>query len=460
MDLLIAIVAFLVTVSVLITFHEFGHYWVARRIGVRIRRFSVGLGPPFFLRRYGADNTEFTLSWVPLGGYVQMLDEHLDVVPEAERHRAFNRRTLGERTLILLAGPLFNLLFAVLVWWGLFMYGETGLPTEVAEVLENTPAAQAGLQPGDRVISMQGEVTPTWKRFRHVLLRELIGGRQVTMEVLRGSWDEPHTLQMDLSPVNIDDMEKEGLWNLLGIYPRLPNPAAVIGQLVVDGAAQRAGLQVGDQLLTEQGEPMDWKTWVDEVRAHPGQLLSVRVQRGDDTLRFAVAPDAVWDEQTGALIGRAGAFLDPEVQRRADVEMRIRHSHSPVMALWWAMRETWDKSLLVFETVWYLFTGHVSLQHISGPLTIADFAGRTVQQGWYTFCTFLAIISVNLGVLNLLPVPPLDGGRLLYCLAEGLRGKPLSLQAQINGMKVGLVALALLICLALRNDVVRLLSLS
>ena len=453
-----AAAAFLLTIGVLVTFHEFGHYWVARRFGVKILRFSIGFGPPFYLRRYGKDATELALCWVPLGGYVRMLDGAEGKVPDTEHHRAFDNRPLWQRASIVAAGPVCNLLLAALVWWGVFMLGETGIRPQVGAVVADSPAYTAGFRVGDEIVSVRNEHTPSWSAVYDALLADLVKGRVAVLQ-LRDTQENIRDVYMDMSQIDIDALQEGHWFQQLGVHARQPVLPPVIGVLSADGSAQQAGLQTGDRVLQVNGQEVaDWQSWVDWVRAHPGQPLTVTVYReGRQQLRL-VTPQATRDAHTGEIFGKIGAALYAPAYQEAYADLQVHHAYSPLAALPRAIQETWEKSLLVFDTLMQMVTGRVSVRHIAGPITIADYAGQATQAGMVAFLAFLAIVSVNLGVLNLLPLPPLDGGQLLYCAVEAIRGRPLSADTRAKLAQFGAVTLLLLIVMVLGNDVVRLVS--
>ncbi|MDD3448500.1 MAG: sigma E protease regulator RseP [Gammaproteobacteria bacterium] len=447
------ILAFIVAIGVLVTVHEFGHFWVARRLGVRVLRFSVGFGRPLW-RRVAADGTEYMLAAIPLGGYVKMLDEREGEVPAAELGRAFNRKPVASRIAIVAAGPIFNFLFAILAYWLIFVIGVTGLRPLVGQVLPESPAAHAGLHGGDEIRMVDGRSTPTWDAARTALLKGSLGEGGIALEVT-GSDGAARHVELDLAGLPLD-LEGGDLLPGLGIEPWRPSIPAVIGEVMPGEPAERAGLRAGDRILSVDGRPIpDWNVWVEYVRAHPGTLLEVTVERDGAPLALALEPAGVVEGKRE--VGRIGAAVD--MSRAPDLERyQAVQDYPPLEALGVAAVRTWDMTSLTLRVLGRLFTGRASLESVSGPITIAQYAGETARIGVVPFLAFLAVVSISLGILNLLPVPILDGGHLLYYLIELVKGSPLSEGAQQLGQRLGIVLLLGLMALAFYNDFSRLLD--
>ncbi len=453
LDLTQAILAFVIAISLLVAVHEYGHFWVARRLGVRVLRFSIGFGTRLFGWRTGG--VDYWISAVPLGGYVKMLDEREGPVAPAELARAFNRQPPWKRMLIVAAGPGVNFLFAVLLYWAVFMLGVTGLKPILAEVPAQTLAAHSGLRGGEEVLSLDGEPVSDWQQLRLRLLEQALDRERIEL-VVREPDGGTRSLSLDLAKVNADP---DALFGELGLLPARPPLPAIIGEVMPDSAATRAGLQPGDRILSLNDTPVrDWGELVEWVAARPGARVEITVERAGQTVRMHTTLGAV--EEQGRHRGRLGAAVDVNSQMwqdlRAQFEITVRRP--PGAALAAAVRETWDISVLTLKLLGHMLTGLVSWEHVSGPIQIAQYAGATAGLGLVAYLSFLALVSVSLGVLNLLPVPLLDGGHLLFDALEWLRGRPLSDSAQQVGQRIGIALLAALMTLALYNDIARLIS--
>ncbi|MCL4315589.1 MAG: RIP metalloprotease RseP [Gammaproteobacteria bacterium] len=447
-SLLLSIIGFVVTLGILVTVHEFGHFWVARKLGVKVLRFSVGFGRPLWSTR-GRDGVEYAIGMFPLGGYVKMLDEREGPVEEAELPRAFNRQSVKVRSAIVLAGPLFNLVFAALAYWLLFSAGIPGLKPVLGEVAPASVAAQAGLAAGDEIVSVDGKPTPAWDSVFMALLGKALSREPVTVETEAGGVRRSHALQLSDAPAQLDQGD---LLGKLGIQPvRLPVPA-VVGVVEQGGAAERAGLKPGDKLLNIADKPIqDWRDWAAYVSEHPGVEISLEIERAGRTLTLTLRPAE--RPVAGKVAGYAGTAPQPV---EVPASMRAELQYSPPVALVKGVEKTVQMTRLMLQVLWKMVTGEASLQNLSGPLSIAQFAGLSVSDGLVPFLQFLAVISISLGVLNLLPVPLLDGGHLMYYLIEACKGSAVSERVQLVGQQLGIVLLACLTLIALYNDVTRL----
>ncbi|OGI59158.1 MAG: RIP metalloprotease RseP [Candidatus Muproteobacteria bacterium RBG_19FT_COMBO_61_10] len=449
---LYTLIAFVVAISVLVVVHEFGHYWVARRMGVKVLRFSLGFGKPLWMRRFGRDQTEWVIAAVPLGGYVKMLDEHEGKVAEKDLARAFNRQPTFKRVAIVVAGPLFNFLFAILAYSILNMTGIEGLRPVVGKVAESSLAQQAGFRKGDEFITIDGYPVQSWDQRRLYLYERALDRATVTFTVrdLNGLTQER---ALDLSSLSAADVGAGLLERQIGLFPPLPELEPVIGTLDERGAAALAGLQVGDRVTAIDGQPV--KTWQDMVKtvsARPEVSLRLRVQRNGATQEFSVTPQSI--ESAGQRIGRIGVGVRiPELP----AELRVMVRHAPLSALAEGVETTWRMSALTLKMLGKMLMLEVSTKTISGPLTIAQYAGASAQIGLDRFVMFLAVVSISLGVLNLLPIPVLDGGHLLIYLIEGIQRKPLSETALHWGQQIGIALLIALMALAFYNDFMRIL---
>ena len=447
--------AFLLALGVLIVFHELGHFWVARLCGVKILRFSVGFGRPLWKRSFGPDRTELALGALPLGGYVKMLDEREGPVESHERGRAFNNKPIGLRFAIVAAGPAFNLLFAVAAYWLMYVIGIAGLKPVVGTVEPGSPAARAGLLIGDEIRRVEGHETPTWPAVIDVTVAHVVHGGRIALDVSDRSGAQRRIL-LDLSSISIDEMAGGHLLERVGMEPQRPVIPAVIDTVVEGGAAARAGLIAGDRVLAADGVSIrDWGQWVGIVRAHPGRELRAEIQRGNDKLTIPITPDAIPDEQ-GRTSGRIGAVV--RISATDDSELRGREAYSPGTALLKALDRTAQMSAITLRVLGKMIIGEASVRNLSGPISIAQYAGESAGIGFVAFLGFLAIVSVSLGVLNLLPIPLLDGGHLMYYLIEIMKGSPVSEAIQGIGQQVGMALLLGLMGLALYNDILRLIG--
>ena len=449
--------AFIAAIVVLVAFHEYGHYWVARICGVKVLRFSIGFGKILYTWKFAGGETEWVLSAIPLGGYVKMLDEHEGEVKPEELSRAFNRQPVIRRMAIVVAGPLANLLLAIALYWGLFIYGVPGLKPVLGKIASATPAAVAQLQAQQTIVSINGTDTPSWQEVRWVLLDAVLRGGQAGK---RNSADlEIRTTQgvmisraLDISSLTAADLDSDFL-HKLGLQPYMPQVRPVIGKLVEGGVAQRAGLKADDIILNANGETVeDWEAWVRIVRSHPASMLRLEIKRDGHLITLDLTPDSV--AEGDKKIGKIGAAPWINQQEYDDLMTEVRYP--PVKAFGQAVRKTWETSVVSLQMMGRMVVGQVSLKNLSGPVTIADYAGQSAHMGMNTYLSFLALISISLGVLNLLPIPLLDGGHLLYYMAEMIKGSPVSDKLWEAGQKVGMALLFTLMALALFNDFSRL----
>jgi regulator of sigma E protease len=453
MMLLQTVLAFIVALGVLIVVHEFGHYLVARWCGVKVLRFSVGFGRPLLAVRHGPDQTEWVLSVVPFGGYVKMLDEREAPVDASESARAFNRQSVWRRIAIVTAGPLFNFLFAILVYAGLYMYGLPEARPVVAEPAAGTIAKAAGFRGGDTVRRVDDHAIATWQEFRWRMLQGALQRQALAVEVLNAR-QQISVLRVDLSGFSGDDVESD-LLERLGFRLHRPQLPPVLGKIVAGSVADRAGLRPGDRVVASDGLPIgSWDTLVQAIRAKPGQPIQLTVSRDGQQLSVNVTPDAVTSNEKR--IGRIG--VAPEVSSQQSEQVFVRISYGPLESLARSVEKTYDISIFSLKMLGRMLVGQLSWKHLSGPVTIADFAGQSAQLGWISYLTFLALISISLGVLNLLPIPLLDGGHLMYYCAEILKGSPVSERVMELGQRVGLALLLVMMAFAFYNDLNRLFS--
>jgi len=452
-SLFFTIASFLVALAILITVHEFGHFWVARKLGVKVLRFSIGFGQPLWKRVSPGDGTEYVIAAIPLGGYVKMLDEREEAVPEEQLHLAFNRQKLWKRSAIVVAGPLFNFVFAILAYWLVFVSGDVGLRPLVGEVEPESVAEQAGFRPGDELLAVGERQTPTWESAVYSFMAEYLQGADLAVRVQdpegieRLRWLDGEALTRLPDDPNI--------LQTIGLSPERPVVPPVIGQLVVGDPADRAGLRTGDLLLSADGSPIDnWSAWVDYVQERPGETIRLEVKRDDATLALEITPKRL--QRKDKVIGRIGASVDvaDDLFEKYRVEVRL----GPLDALGAALNKTADLSLLMLKVLGRMVTGQASIDNLSGPITIAESAGKSASHGFTYFVKFLAVVSISLGVLNLLPIPVLDGGHLMFFVVEAVKGSPVSDAAMQQGQRIGLALLLALMSLAFYVDLSRLLG--
>lgn len=444
--------AFVLALGVLIAVHEFGHYWVARRAGVKVLRFSLGFGKPLWRHTYGADQTEFVLAAIPLGGYVKMLDEREGEVLPQDLPRAFNRKPLPHRMAVVVAGPAFNFLFAILAYWALFIHGVPGIKPMLDVPVPTGLAAQSGIEARDLLLTVDGKPTPTWDTAIMALLDGALDHKRMALDV-ESVDGRKRILYLDLTQAE-GLLDRGDLLDALGLKPWRPVLPAVIDRVVVDGAAAIAGLQPGDQILSADGQPIaDWDAWVSYVQQRPEQSIQIQIERDGAQQILSVRPDRA--EIDDSVIGRIGAYV--RVPPELGAELRTETRYGPLAALQQSVVKTWDMSALTLRTLWKMLVGEASLDNISGPISIAQYAGQSASIGLGTFLSFLAIVSISLGVLNLLPVPVLDGGHLMYYLIELFKGSPVSERTEMLGQRIGIAVLFALMSLALFNDFARLL---
>ena len=451
MAFLQTVIAFLLALGILISVHEYGHFWVARRLGVKILRFSLGFGQPLYRRQLG--ETEFTVSAIPLGGYVKMLDEREGEVAQHELHRAFNRQPLSTRVAVVVAGPLANFVLAFAAYWLTLVIGVSAPVALIGEVEKNSIADRAGLQADDRITSIGGIQTATWDGVFRKSLEGILDNRVVPVTVENHAGASRHA-ELDFSGMSIDDISEGDFLAELGIAPRRPLIPPRIKRVVEGEAAAMGGLRAGD-LVTEAGgiSVTSWSEWVEIIRNHAGRSLMVTVARDSETLELEITPKS--SEVDGEVIGRIGAEV--EVPADFDPLPRAVERYGPLEAIPAALGRTRDMSVTTLKFLGKMITGQASVQNLSGPISIAHYAGQSAQLGLARFLEFLALVSVSLAVLNLLPIPLLDGGHLLYYLIEFATRKPVSETVQIYGQHIGLVMLLSLMGLAVYNDILRIL---
>ena len=446
--------AFLLALAILIVVHELGHYAAARLCNVKILRFSVGFGRPLWMRRLGRDDTEWVVAAFPLGGYVKMLDEREDAVAEQELPRAFNRQSVGRRSFIVVAGPLANLLLAIVLYWFLFISGVDELRPVLAVPPTGTLAAEAKVGAGETVRTVSGVPVATWTELRWELLHRILDREVVVLETIAPSGHIAH-YRLDSSRLERDALDSD-VMQVLGLRLFRPELPPVIGGVQAESPAKRAGVESGDRVIAIDGQTIaNWPELARTIRGSAGRQLTLEIQRGERVISIPVVPEITKDEK-GEGAARIGITMrdNPEMRERLFVTVR----YPVVTALQRALVQTWETSILSLRMMGRLLVGELSVKNISGPVTIADYAGQSARMGSDHYLRFLALISISLGVLNLLPIPVLDGGHLMYYLAEVIKGGPLSERVMEIGQQVGMFLLALLMALAFYNDINRLLS--
>ncbi|EGT5656921.1 MULTISPECIES: sigma E protease regulator RseP [Citrobacter] len=441
--------AFIVALGVLITVHEFGHFWVARRCGVRVERFSIGFGKALW-RRTDKSGTEYVIALIPLGGYVKMLDERAEPVAPELRHYAFNNKTVGQRAAIIAAGPIANFLFAIFAYWLVFIIGVPGVRPVVGEITPNSIAAQAQIQPGTELKAVDGIETPDWDAVRLQLVSK-IGDEHTTLSVAQFGGNQRQDKTLDLRHWAFEP-DKEDPVSSLGIRPRGPQIESVLSEVQVNSAASKAGLQAGDRIVKVNGQPLtQWMTFVTLVRDNPDKPLALDIERQGSSLSLTLTPDS--KQVNGKAEGFAGVV--PKVIPLPDEYKTVRQ-YGPFSAILEASDKTWQLMKLTVSMLGKLITGDVKLNNLSGPISIAQGAGMSAEFGVIYYLMFLALISVNLGIINLFPLPVLDGGHLLFLAIEKLKGGPVSERVQDFSYRIGSILLVLLMGLALFNDFSRL----
>ncbi len=440
-----SVFGFLVAVAILVAIHEYGHFWVARKLGVKVLQFSIGFGRPLFRWRWKDDPTQYTIGMIPLGGFVKMLDEREGKVRSDEVDQAFNRKSLAARSAIVAAGPAFNFLFAIVAIWLVFVAGSDDMDPRIGRVAEGSLADIAGFEAGDTLVGVDGKEVKTWGQHQFYLLDQAMKGNRVSIRVTNPVLGE-RDLAVDFSALDQSRVASRPITSQMGIWPILP--AAVVNEVVADSPAERSGLVRGDRILAIDGVGVaNWLEMATRISENPGQPLRLSVLREGETLELTVIPDAVFIE--GRSYGRIGLY-QPALENTI-----LRHG--PLDAVWQAVDYNWRMTVITLRSLGRMLTVRMSPENLSGPVSIARMAGYTIKSGYDDFLKFLAIVSISLGLINLLPIPVLDGGHLMYFLFEAVAGRVPSEKAMIRGQVVGLALIIMLMGFAFYNDIARLL---
>lgn len=451
MDLLHTLFYFLIAISVLVSFHEFGHFWVARKAGVKVLRFSVGFGKVLWSYKKSPDATEYVISAIPLGGYVKMVDEREGEVKEADLPYAFNRQSVLARTAIVAAGPLFNLMLAVALFWSVLVIGETGIKPILGAVEQGTSAAAAGFVEGDQIISVNGKSTPTWTEAMTVVVSSALDG-DPEINVVVTNFDDRQALRT-LKLTDKDSENPDVLYQRLGFKPWSPKLQPIIGKVLPDSAALAAGLKQGDLIVSVDDTPItDWMQWVDYVKSHAGVAVKLIIERDGVSLPATITPKSTQvGDKTEGKVG-ASVYIPEQLMKSVTTE----YSLSPLAAIPVAVETTYYYSVTSLKMMGKMLIGRASVENLSGPISIAQYAGQSASMGLTPFLKYLALVSVSLGILNLLPIPMLDGGHLLFFAIEGIKGSPVSERVQLFFQQIGIALLVSLMALAMFLDVGRL----
>lgn len=453
MNILFTLFSFIVAISILIAIHEFGHYWVAKKLGVKILRFSIGFGKPLWTKRFGSDRTEFVIAALPLGGYVKMLDKRESDVNPEEEHREFTRQSVWTRMAIVVAGPAFNFLFAIFAYWLMFVVGVSGIKPVIGDIDNSGLAQRAGLQSGYEIIAVNNKPTPIWDVAVQNIIPVMVD-RGVANLSVKDQHGEIINRTLDFSKTT-GEIKVEQLFEQLGFKPWRPNIEPVVGMIVENSPAATSGFKTDDVFISINNVAVkDWLDVIDQISAKPAEIVQVIVLRQGQEIKLQVIPEKVM--RNGKEVGRIGLGYKSGATYPDD--MRISHRFSFIESIPRSLSQTWDNSLLTLKMMSKIFSGEISVKNLSGPVSIARYAGISASAGLSRFMDFLAIVSISLGVLNLLPIPVLDGGHLTYYLIEVLRNKPVSEETQEFASRIGIVLLLSLMSIALYNDILRVLG--
>lgn len=451
-----SVIAFIAAIGILVTIHEFGHYWIARRCGVKVLRFSVGFGKPLWIKKAGEDQTEYALASIPLGGYVKMLDEREGEVAENELPRAFNRQSVSKRFAIVLAGPAFNFLFAIVAYSLMYMNGVSGVKPYIGEVPETGAAYAAGIHKEDLILSINGIQTASWEKARLTLLQEAVD-KSLLKIMVQGTDFQIRDISIDTASMSVLQDEQTDILQQIGLSMWRPDIAPKIDEVIAGGAAEAAGMKAGDDIVSLDGQQIrNVRQWVDMIRGNPQRTLILVVLRDAKRVELQLMPRL--KQEDGESFGYIGVKNIVELPEELRQKLSVVEKYGVLGAGLEAIDKTWQMSFLTLKVLGKLIIGEASLKNLSGPITIAKYAGISARIGLEQFFSFLAIISISLGVLNLLPVPMLDGGHLLYYIIEIIKGSPVSEAVEATGQRIGLVILMMLMSIAIYNDILRLVN--
>lgn len=450
LELIRTVLSFLLALGILVTIHEYGHFWMARFFGIRVLRFSIGFGNPLFKWR-DRRGTDYWIATIPLGGYVKLLDNREGPVPEAMKSEEFSHRPVKQRLAVYFAGPAINLVFAFLLYWMLFATGVSVLIPRVGDVPDNSPAAMAGFERGQEIISVDGKHTVSWEDVSFALVDRLGDSGKIVFEVKAPDNTATQKIQVSIDRFLSDAPRDTSPLDQLGLAVYVPKLPAHIGEVLSDTPAERAGFKAGDRVLAVEGQAIaDWSSWVKVIRENPEKPLAVDIQRDGQALTLTVTPEAQAG-QGDVVFGRIGAGAVKTGQEDQVRQVRF----NPLVSAAQALHKTWDRITMTLTTLGKMVVGRVSVENLSGPITIAQVAADTAQFGFEPFVNFLAYLSISLGILNLLPIPVLDGGHIVFGLYEWVRGQPLSEKVQQAGLGFGLSILVLFMAVAFYNDLMR-----
>ncbi len=461
---MLTLFAFIFTIGIVVTIHEYGHFQVARWCGVKVIRFSIGFGKPLWRKILGTDQTEFVLAAIPLGGYVKMLDERElkaekeagetsnNDYSEADLTRAYNRQSVYKRIAIVIAGPMANLLLAIAIYWVLFMQGVSGMLPIIGQVEPNSIAAHASLTAGERIQTINNKTVSTWSDAGWMLFEAALENETVEIKAINES------NQLHLHKLNLAGLGQEAESDILheiGISVFRPEVKPILAQILPNSASEKAGLLTDDKVLAIDGLQTDtWSDVVNIIKANPNRTLNFNIERQQQLISLTVTPKGV--KENNVLVGKIGAGVKLDEEQLDKV--LIKQHYSVVDSLGMSIAKTWKTSIFSLKMMWYMVTGKASWKGISGPVTIASYAGESADLGWKPFLGFIALVSISIGILNLLPIPVLDGGHLMYYMAEIIKGSAVSEQAMVLGQKIGFGLLGLLMILAIFNDINRIVT--